>query len=118
VAYRAQGYTPQRISTHAVEQAWNAVSTMEDVICWSYQDRGHAFACFYLPQAETTWVYDVATQAWHERALWDPAALTWTQHLGRCHTWVWERHLVGDWQSPAVYHLDAAAYTDGRVVET
>ena len=26
VAYRAQGYQPQRISTHAVEQAWAALS--------------------------------------------------------------------------------------------
>jgi len=117
VAYRAQGYTPQRISTHAVEQAWDAVSTLTDTIAWSYQERGHAFACWYIPAAETSWCYDVATQAWHERALWNPALLAWEPHLARCHTWVWERHLVGDRQSPAVYHLDAGTFTDGRIVE-
>jgi len=117
VAYRAQGYTPQRISTHAVEQAWDAVSTLTDTIAWSYQERGHAFACWYLPAAETSWCYDVATQAWHERALWNPALMAWEPHLARCHTWVWEKHLVGDRQSPAVYHLDAATHTDGRIVE-
>jgi len=117
VAYRAQGYTPQRISTHAVEQAWAEVSTMTDTIAWSYQERGHAFACFYIPSAETSWCYDVATQSWHERALWNPAQLAWEPHLARCHTWVWEKHLVGDRQSPAVYHLDAATFTDGRIVE-
>ena len=116
VVYRAQGYTPQRISTHAVEQAWAALPRVDDTIAWSYQDRGHAFACWYLPQAETTWVYDVATGAWHERALWDPTALVWTPHLARCHTCAFDRHLVGDRSSPAVYVLDAETYTDGRVV--
>jgi hypothetical protein len=118
VAYRAQGYQPQRISTHAVEQAWHQLPTVADTIAWSYQDRGHAFVCWYLPHAETTWVYDVATQAWHERALWDPTLLRWTPHLARCHAFAFDKHLVGDRASPAVYVLDAATYTDGRVVLT
>jgi hypothetical protein len=117
VAYRAQGYTPQRISTHAVEQAWAALSTLQDTIAWSYQDRGHSFACFYIPSAETTWVYDVATQSWHERALWDPTQVVWTPHLARVHAFAFDRHLVGDRQSPAVYHLSADTFTDGRIVE-
>jgi hypothetical protein len=116
VAYRAQGYQPQRISTHAVAQAWAEVATLEDAIGWSYQDRGHAFVAWYIPAAETTWVYDVATESWHERALWNPAALAWEPHLARCHTWCWDRHLVGDRQSPAIYHLDANTYTDGVVI--
>ena len=116
VAYRAQGYTPQRISTHAVEFAWAQVPTMADTIAWSYQERGHAFAVFYFPSAETTWVYDVSTQAWHERSHWDPTHLIWTPHLARCHAFAFDRHLVGDRQSPAVYVLDADTYTDGRIV--
>ena len=89
---------------------------MTDTICWSYQDRGHTFVCFYLPAAETTWVYDVATQAWHERALWDPTALVVDAAPGALPCVGLEKHLVGDRQSPAVYHLDAHTYTDGRVV--
>lgn len=116
VAYRAQGYRPTRISTHAVEHAWAAYPRMDDTICWSYQDRGHSFAAWYVPTAETTWVYDAATGVWHERALWDPTALVWTPHLARCHTFAFDRHLVGDRQSPAVYALDADTYTDGQVV--
>lgn len=116
VAYRAQGYTPQRISTHAVEHAWAQYPRMDDTIAWSYQDRGHAFAAWYVPTAETTWTYDAATGVWHERALWDPVALAWEPHLARCHTFAFDTHLVGDRQSPAVYALDADAYTDGRVV--
>lgn len=117
VAFRASGYAPQRISTHAVEQAWAELPTVADTLAWSYQDRGHGFVCFYLPSAETTWVYDVTTQAWHERALWDPTGLRWRPHLARCHTFAFDKHLVGDRSSPAVYHLDADTYTDGRIVE-
>jgi hypothetical protein len=80
VAFRAPGYQPQRISTHAVEQAWAEVATLQDTICWSYQDRGHGFVAFYIPGAETTWVYDLTTQPWHERSLWHPTALVWTPH--------------------------------------
>jgi hypothetical protein len=115
VAYRANGYTPQRISTHAVEQAWAELPTVADAILWNYQERGHAFACVYLPSAETTWVYDVATQAWHERALWDPTAIRWTPHLARCHAFAYDKHLVGDRSSPAVYVLDSEIYTDGII---
>ena len=117
VAYRAQGYTPQRISTHAVEQAWAELPTVADAICWSYQDRGHAFACWYLPSAETTWCYDVATQSWHERSLWDPTQLILDTAPARCHVFAFDKHLVGDRSSPAVYHLDAETYTDGVIVE-
>jgi hypothetical protein len=115
MAYRAQGYTPQRVSTHAVEQAWAALPRVDDTLGWSYQDRGHAFAAVYLPAAETTWVFDTATNAWHERALWDPTGLVWTPHLARCHAFAFDQHLVGDRQSGAIYHLDADTFTDGVV---
>ena len=58
----------------------------------------------------------MSTQAWHERALWDPTALVWTPHLARCHAFAFDRHLVGDRSSPAIYHLDAATHSDGIVV--
>lgn len=115
VAYRAQGYQPQRISTHAVEDVWRGLPRMDDTIAWSYQDGGHAFACFYIPSAETTWVYDAATQAWHERSLWDPTALAWTPHVARCHCYAFDRHLVGDRTSGAVYDMSARYFDDGVV---
>ena len=118
VAYRARGYQPERISTHAVEQAWAAAppQALGGTICWSYQEHGHAFVCFYIPAAETTWVYDAVTQAWHERALWDAAAALWFPHLARCHCFAFDAHLVGDRASAAVYVLSAAIFTDGRVL--
>jgi hypothetical protein len=113
IAYRAQGYQPQRISTHAVEQAWAAVPRLDDTVTWSYQEHGHVFVCFYLPGAETTWVFDAATQAWHERSLWDPTALAWTPHVARCHAFGFDQHLVGDRSSGTVYTMSAQYFDDG-----
>jgi hypothetical protein len=113
VAYRAQGYQPQRISTHAVEDVWRGVPRLDDTVAWSYQDGGHAFAAFYIPGAETTWTYDAATQAWHERSLWDPTALAWTPHVARCHAFAFDRHLVGDRSSGVVYAMSTQYYDDG-----
>jgi hypothetical protein len=120
MAWMARGFQPQRISTHAVEQAWGAAppQALGGTICWSYQEHGHFFVCFYIPEAETTWVYDATTQAWHERALWDDDAQVWLPHLARCHCFAFDQHLVGDRLTPTVYVLSATIFTDGQMVET
>lgn len=115
VAYGARGYTPQRISTHAVEQAWSLYPTMSDTIAWAYQQRGHSFVCFYVPSAETTWVFDATTGLWHERARWNPTTMEWEPHLARCQCFAFDQTLVGDRLTGAVYALDPDTYTDGEV---
>jgi len=112
VAYRAQGYTPVRISTHATEQKWLKYPTVKDAIGYSYQDQGHPFYGLYFPSSQgiddggTHWFYDVSTQMWHERAIWDADDMIWRPHLSRAHMFVFEKHLVGDRQSGAIYHMD------------
>lgn len=121
VVYRGGGSVPQRISTYAVETALNQYQNIADGISWSYQDQGHAFYVLYFPSAptrgdHTTWVYDVSTQQWHERALWDDVKMRWEPHLGRCHTYAFGKHLVGDRLSPAIYEMSDAYLTDGQAV--
>jgi hypothetical protein len=112
VVYRLNGYTPERVSTHAVEYALGKASRVDDAVAYAYQEEGHAFYVLWVPDlanhrdAGTTWVYDVATQQWHERALWDPTVLMdWQPHPGRCHCYGFNRHLVGDRSSPAIYDM-------------
>ena len=117
VVWRANGYTPQRVSTHAVEYALGKAARVDDAIAWSYQQEGHTFYVLYVPALAdvrdyaTTWVYDVATGQWHERALWDSTLLDWQPHPGRCHAYAFGKHLIGDRSSPAIYdlRLDLAA---------
>lgn len=111
---RAQGYTPVRISTHAVEKAIAAYTRFDDALGYYYEDEGHGFYVLTFPTADATWVYDVRTQAWHERGYWNAGAGVYTADLGRCHSWAvtFKKHLVGSRVDGTVYTLTAAAMTD------
>lgn len=125
VVYRAKGYTPERISTHAVEYALNHYPRVNDAIAWAYQDEGHSFYCLLLPTptprqsgiAWTTWVYDVATDKWHERAVWDDVDLRWLPHYGRCHCYAFGKNLIGDRASGIIYEYSLDLTQDTTVVE-
>lgn len=67
VVYTANGITPTRISTHAIEQAIGGYTRVDDAVAWIYEQEGHAFYVLSFPDAGDTWVYDFASGLWHER---------------------------------------------------
>lgn len=103
IAWRANGYTPQRISTHATEYAWSKYAMTSDAIAYGYQDQGHSFYVINFPTGNATWVYDVATQLWHQRGTWN--GVSFTRHLSQIHVYSFGKHLVGDFQSGRVYDM-------------
>jgi hypothetical protein len=67
--YTAQGVTPQRISTNAMDQAIGGYPRVDDAEAWVYEQEGHAFYCLSFPTVGVTWVCDLTAQAtWHERS--------------------------------------------------
>lgn len=66
-ARMGNGLTPQRITTHAIEQEWAGYTTVSDARGWCYTHEGHIFYVVSFPAAGRTWVYDATTQQWHER---------------------------------------------------
>ena len=104
-AWRANGYTPQRVSNFAVETAWATYQTVSDAVAFSYEDQGHEFWVINFPSAEATWVYDAATQLWHERASWNKALGAYQAALPQCHTYNFGKHLVGDRTSGTIYEM-------------
>lgn len=109
-AWIAQGYQPQRVSTHAVEQAWAGYATVVDASSWSYTDRGHIFWVLTFPTAGATWVYDLVTKMWHERT--SLTSSTVGQYRARCNAYVFGKQLVGAYDSGKIYNLLATTYTD------
>lgn len=111
ITWRASGYTPQRVSTHAIETALNGYSTLADCVMFSYQQEGHSFIQATFPQGDATWVFDISTGLWHQRAYMQPT----TGHLGRhrasCHVFFGDTHYIGDYQNGNLYAwtLDALA---------
>ena len=112
MVWRMQGYTPVRISTHAVEFAIQGYSDVSDAFAYSYQAEGHSFYVLTFPTGNATWVYDVSTQLWHERAYRNPTSGALGRHRSNCHMYFGGEHVVGDYENGNIYALDLDCYTD------
>ena len=115
MVYRANGYSGQRISTHAVEWHIQQYGDLSDAIGYTYQQDGHSFYVLIFPSADTTWVYDVATQAWHERAGF--ANGDFTRHRSNCQAFFNNKVLVGDYQNANVYSFDLDDFSDNGSIQ-
>lgn len=110
IVYRGNGYTGQRISTHAVEWQIQQYGDLSGTIGYTYQQEGHSFYVLIFPSANTTWVYDVATSAWHERAGFSNGQFT--RHRSNCQVFFNNINIVGDYQNGNVYTLDLSTFED------
>lgn len=111
IAYKANGYTPQRISTHAIEAVWQRYQITSDAVAFAMQYQGHHWWVITFPSAEATWVYDVTTQLWHEWACTDAHGKQ-IAFLGQGHAFGFKAHLVGGTRSGVVYKMLESAYDD------
>ncbi len=110
VVYNLQGFRPIRISTMAVEQTIQQAiqdgNDMSTAVAYTYQQNGHSFYVLQVPGLETTWVYDAASQMWHERA--ELVLGQYQQHRGRYHAYCYGKHLIsGD--DGVIYQYDPNA---------
>ena len=110
--WRANGYTPERVSTHAVEYHLKKQGQLDAAVGWSYAEEGHSFYLLYVPQSETTFCFDAATGLWHERSWWNNKTMGLEPHRGRCHCSAFGKHLVGDRETGTIYDMSLAYYTD------
>jgi len=113
VIRRNSGYTPVRISNHAVEFALQSYPTIADCVAYAYQDQGHSFAVFYFPTANKTWVYDVATSMWHERSYYNVLNGMESAHKSQNHQLAFGKHLVGDPGSGNIYQMEIPSLQAG-----
>jgi len=112
IVFRAEGYSPVRISHHALETAMRGYSTIADAVGYHFQLDGHAFYVLTFPTADATWIYDAATQQWTEWLWRDGATNELHRHRSICHVFTGRKHLVGDWETGEVYSLESDVYKD------
>jgi hypothetical protein len=115
IVYRSNGYTGIRISTHAIEWQIQEYSDISDAVAYTYQQDGHSFYVLSFPTAQTTWVYDAATQAWHERAGWDNGEFV--RHRSNCQVVFDNEVLVGDFENGNIYAFDLNVYSDNGDIQ-
>ena len=104
------GYIPQRISTHAVEQTL-LDQYIDDAVAYTYQLEGHECYVVSFPTIDLTWVYDTSTQMWH-KWLWVDDQNIYHRHRSNCGALFQGLFLVGDWQNGQIYQLDPTNFTD------
>jgi len=115
IVYRSQGYTGIRVSTHAIEYAIAQYGNISDAIGYTYQQEGHSFYVLIFPSADKTWVYDVSTQAWHERAGFDNGKFT--RHRSNCQMAYNNKIVVGDYANGNLYAFDLDVYADNGSIQ-
>jgi hypothetical protein len=100
-----------RISTHAIEQELLKYARVDDAIGSVYQITGHEFYCLHFPSADKTWVFDAASEQWHED--------NWIDNNGVLHrarntfcAYAYGKNLGLDWATGQLYQIDPNAFTD------
>jgi len=105
-----QGYLPQRISTHAVENSL-ANQYVGDALAWTYQLEGHEVYVVTFPSLQLTWAYDATTAMWH-KWLYTTDKNVYQRHRGNCCAVFQGLVIVGDYENGKLYELDKNNYTD------
>lgn len=115
--YRADGYTPRRVSSHALEYAMVQMDTdtLRSARAFVYQMNGHSLYVLTFPGV-ATWVYDSITGFWHEEGVYDGADYIGLPVFG--HIFAGGEHLTGDTTSGNVYRMSMGLSTmpDGAVM--
>ncbi len=125
-------FVPQIITPPAVVYRMSRYATVSDAFAYCYSSEGHTFYVVTFPVGNATWVYDAATQMWHERSTWTGQASSGEQassgatpangagmapqsygrHVGNCYAGFNGMHLIGDWQNGNIYEMRSDVYED------
>jgi hypothetical protein len=110
IVYRASGFSPQRVSTEAIEIRIRAATDKANMRAFSYQQDGHDYYILTGGGLETTLVYDLTTNLWHERSYLNEGQHE--QHLINGIMFAFGKHLIGDRRNGNVYELSPDFYSD------
>lgn len=105
VVYRANGYTPLRISTHPIEQAIKAYN-ISLAFSFIWEDKGHAVYYLCFPDG-ATFGYDVSSGKWHRRKSQDMARWRVNDLVFWNGAWY-----GGDYANGTIYRLDWTVNTE------
>jgi hypothetical protein len=111
---KTQGYQFDPISTPALSYALNQYATVSDAIGYVYSEDGHEFYVLILPTADVTWVYDITTGQWHQRASFDPVIGLFHRQRVNCLCTLAGMQVGGDYTNGRIYWQTRTAYADDQ----
>ena len=110
---RMNGYIPERISTHAVENTLVG-QDVSNALAWTYQLNGHEVYVVTFPsigENGLTWAFDNTTGLWH-KWLYTNNQNEYERHRGNCCSFFNQQVLVGDYENGKLYRVSLSEYTD------
>ena len=115
IVWTTQGFTPKRISNHAVEFAIQQQTDLSTATAFTYQENGHTFYCLNLPNTPATWVYDGATEQWSERVFLSNGVEQ--RHRAQNYALAYDTQVVGDYATGDIYQMSPTLATfDGSPI--
>jgi hypothetical protein len=108
---RITAYTPEKISTGALDYILSTYTRVDDAEGFAYQELGIDFYVLNFPTQNVSWVYD-DIGGWHQRGTWNDKQNRYDAWHARCHCLAFDLHLVGDRATDAIYTLSSALHTD------
>lgn len=112
VFYRLSGTALQRVSTHAIEDAFQSYSTVSDAYTFSFTYEGHKFIVLTFPTANASWLYDIASDKWREKESWDINNNSYGRWRGNVGITAFGKVLIGDLYSGQIGYLDQNTFTE------
>lgn len=112
IFYRLNGVVPVRVSTHAIEAAWRQYGTTSDAYCFSITYEGHKWVVITFPSANATWVFDIATELWHERMSFNTDGSEMGRWRGAQFVYCYGKNLIGDAYTNTIGYFNSSTYTE------
>lgn len=112
MVFMTEGYGPRKISTNAVDEALQSYRDLSEAWAYTYQEKGTYYYCLNFASANTTWVYDVNLDQWHERAYFNVNTGQYERHRGNVHIYAFGKHLIGDYENGKIYEQKLSYYDD------
>lgn len=105
-----QGYSPQPVSSPAIETMLASYTSVADARMFAYQMDGHRCLVLTIPSQRATWVYDATLQAWHEWLYWNQQTGQYEASRVNCHAYAFGKHLGLDRETGAIHELTFDVY--------
>ncbi len=108
----ADGYTPKTTSTIAVAENVQTLTSLQTIQMFSQQQGGHTFVWVRSPNLNWTWAYDLTTDTWCKRTIWNTTTCQHERHPANTYAFAFNKHMVTSALNGAIYELDPTAYAD------
>jgi len=111
-AVKATGFTPEIISTLALQATFNSYGVVTDALGEFLNWNGHPLYRLHFPSQNISWCYDLSTGLWFQWGTWISEANDFSAHRPRWPVVAFGETRMLDSQTGAIYKLDPDVHTD------